>query len=1023
MSFEASLFRIHEKTLATCAAIRGPRTLLTCCSLCCLVLSGLAAGALAAVHALIVNRVGCVGFALSSAVAAWPAAQATGGHYGVSAALPAETVFRIRLVPPENSSSLTSAFATLARAPLPSGVGTGELQSNSSLYVWSASSLPAGSLGPAVWTQLDVGDETNATSSLTRRLDGTTPRSPHEQITAASSGGHADDAVVATGSAWVPAAIADVVAEDAYFSPDYLLSARSEPVTMGQGARARHRFPVVNLTVPILCGEIDAGSPLPMWLLATLVDSDALVVNALQWTFPWQGGFLLSANTGEIWSWGSVQQAWIDYGWRPQMSTASVDVTEGTHTLRFTAPLLTSNASSALRGVLHLFSRGGTLLLAVFAYYCASTSAALMLRALFLHGGAAIFAVLAAVDGCRRPNDTARGLCACCFLRGPRRRRARGLPPAARTCVAVCPAAFGCLIACSAVFCCPCCDVLTPADSRYILPASELINEDGDDTDDGGDHLAGEELQRMPEAAGGRRGDAGEIGLSREGGLAAPPSNWPTALDVHVHTLQGTPVAREDSVVIDARSVDPDIGVLMGSRSAAGGDDVAHASAGSRAPRLGGVNGAGDRRNEATDALAREVAAARRSDDHLLDFAWASAGAMYGWIGRDLLQQRREGELEEARLRLTRRRAAGALATVGEASLAEAVNVSGRQSDHLAAATNAPPGASTGEPARHLDGSAAHAVPSTATLGGRDSLLSRARADAESRGTSAASRVSQPSARPARHRRHSDATAGDMQTDGVPAEPEDTRTLWGVVGEEAVVTPAPPQLAGRWRSAAAAVASLLPHTSWWRMSNREHCASLLAHLQAVLWPLLGYVALVSVLGSGVVETKSHPAGLAVSMWAVVLLAEYASLLFARTRATMLLLSRVSFWSFLAVFVYWSAWSYPPMDWALTGWFFLLSSVILLCLAQYEAPALAAGRVSALAPRELMCVEGAGRAGRSATVRAAADASAWVEDGSSGWALMTGMPQAHSLFLPLTTPLSQVRASTVYDAAVPARSSS
>jgi hypothetical protein len=206
------------------------------------------------------------------------------------------------------------------------------------------------------------------------------------------------------------------------------------------------------------------------------------------------------------------------------------------------------------------------------------------------------------------------------------------------------------------------------------------------------------------------------------------------------------------------------------------------------------------------------------------------------------------------------------------------------------------------------------------------------------------------------------------------------------------------------------------------LSNREHCASLLAHLQAALWPLLGYVALVSVLGSGVVETKSHPAGLAVSMWAVVLLAEYASLLFARTRATMLLLSRVSFWSFLAVFVYWSAWPYPPMDWALTSWFFLFGSVLLLCLAQYEAPALAAGRVSALAPRELMCVEGAGRAGRAATVRAAADAAAWVEDGSSGWALMTGMPQAHSFYLPLTTLLSQVRASTVYDAAVPARSS-
>jgi hypothetical protein len=171
------------------------------------------------------------------------------------------------------------------------------------------------------------------------------------------------------------------------------------------------------------------------------------------------------------------------------------------------------------------------------------------------------------------------------------------------------------------------------------------------------------------------------------------------------------------------------------------------------------------------------------------------------------------------------------------------------------------------------------------------------------------------------------------------------------------------------------------------------------------------------MGAGLVEFKTHPVGVALSLWAVVLVAEYASLLFARTVATMLVLSRAAGVSFLAVFVYWCAFAYPPVGWLIFGWLAFLAAVIFFCLAEAEVPALARGAISAAVPRAMLGVDGAGRAGRALIVAAGGDA-ALAAAGRVGWAAMTGWPAAWTMHLPLTDRLQPPLG--LYEQAVPPR---
>ena len=167
-----------------------------------------------------------------------------------------------------------------------------------------------------------------------------------------------------------------------------------------------------------------------------------------------------------------------------------------------------------------------------------------------------------------------------------------------------------------------------------------------------------------------------------------------------------------------------------------------------------------------------------------------------------------------------------------------------------------------------------------------------------------------------------------------------------------------------------------------------------------------------------VEWKSHPAGASVAFWSIVLCAEYASLLFARTVESMLLLSRLGGLAFIVAYVYWSAFVYPPLGWLLLAWLAAELGLIVACLSEFEVPALARGAVSEAVPRAMMAVDGAGRAGRALIVRAAAEAAIGGAPRSSGWGAMTGWPQQWTLFMPLTDRLAP--ALTLYDAEVPPR---
>ena len=62
MSFELSLYRLHERTLYVCASGRPPRKgCLRSCGMCCLTLTVAALAVVFATHAAVVGRAGCLG--------------------------------------------------------------------------------------------------------------------------------------------------------------------------------------------------------------------------------------------------------------------------------------------------------------------------------------------------------------------------------------------------------------------------------------------------------------------------------------------------------------------------------------------------------------------------------------------------------------------------------------------------------------------------------------------------------------------------------------------------------------------------------------------------------------------------------------------------------------------------------------------------------------------------------------------------------------------------------------------------
>lgn len=71
---------------------------------------------------------------------------------------------------------------------------------------------------------------------------------------------------------------------------------------MGQEQRTHHSFPVFNLTLPVRCASTGASGGV---VAAGLVSYDTVAVNQAMFSFPTRSGYLLSATTGEVWSWPS----------------------------------------------------------------------------------------------------------------------------------------------------------------------------------------------------------------------------------------------------------------------------------------------------------------------------------------------------------------------------------------------------------------------------------------------------------------------------------------------------------------------------------------------------------------------------------------------------------------------------------------------------------------------------------------------------------------------------------------------
>lgn len=164
------------------------------------------------------------------------------------------------------------------------------------------------------------------------------------------------------------------------FTPHYVFSGVQEGVTLGQGARVAHGFPVWNITVPVWCTTTGTGAAV---VSSGLVSYDTVAVNSAMYSFPNRAGYLLSAYSGEAWSW-------------PAVVTMESDL-KGVHA-----------GTTGFGGSLAV--RVGALVLTAASFFLMSSLSALFLRVLMVSGPALLWPLVACVGGAcageRRLGDT-----------------------------------------------------------------------------------------------------------------------------------------------------------------------------------------------------------------------------------------------------------------------------------------------------------------------------------------------------------------------------------------------------------------------------------------------------------------------------------------------------------------------------------------------------------------------------------------------------------------------------------------
>lgn len=1069
MSFELSLFKLYERSLGGCAdeieaqrreGRRCLRRTLRGCSCLCVGLFGLSMLIAGAMHALVVDKVGCMGVALSTAAEAWAnTLNVTATPAGFS--FPPETVIRVSFL--LNSSSVTSAWATGSRLGGPiatnNSSSAGASDANAALWVWSGSRKTQGA-GPRVWTRWTPPSPAPAPAPAPNPSNGTSNSSSSGSVRLLAqprSSGAPESEVYAS-------SVDAIVAGDATHSPDYLASSRSEPVTMGQAQRTARGYPVLNLTVPLVCG--DAGVPGTSSLLLSLftqaslwfyvVDTDALALNSFIRSLPlWPSGWMVSSVSGEAWSWNGLQRVEETWGLEPVIEVASLPDYPW-----FSYPSLTRQASGAWLFVLHLSSKFYYFLLALLALYVATTSAAMLLREVCSHGTGAIFVVLAAFDSCRRPSRIFSGLCGCVTNAGT----ARSAAAARRDLVdhhshnrlrqtlsthsaKTCPTLFALfLCCCGTCVCCPCCDLVTPSDwtaSRVRRPRRRRPGQRGPHNTAGDLLVAAgvvEAQQRDRERFydddddDDEEGEEGEREAQQQGDNEEAPAP----------ALENNDVERGEATMQQARPAS----------STAATTARAPANGGREAPRAGrgDAESSGDEEEDGEgegEGDGEQLSTIEAVESNMMRFAWFAATAFYPWFGDAAQQVRGESTHEEARLRLQWARwTRGPEQTGAETETETTARRRRRPVARSASFSSSASSSSTSENDRTALMPSSVAAPSTTR--GRDAVavaVGGATATAEG-----------AAAMPAREARA--ASAGSVESAaGSAGNGNNAPSSNAAVGATALrrsrfpiaarasaavepafiaacgwcccrplvasgrtaPAPSPPSSSSalaRRRAAAAAGGSWL-HPAWWRQLTREQLSFAFARWQGVLWALAAFLSLLGVFGSGTIELKSHPTNLALSLWSVILVAEYWSLLYARTVTSMLVFSRVVTYSFVACMLYWLSYQYPPMGAPVAAFTFLVAATMVLLISEAEAPALAFGKVSASIPRQALAVEGWGSTGRALTIATAAtiglqggrhpDTNLIDEDGTTGWHAFRSLPHSFTLFHPITTRLDRIEA--------------
>ena len=180
-----------------------------------------------------------------------------------------------------------------------------------------------------------------------------------------------------------------------------------------------------------------------------------------------------------------------------------------------------------------------------------------------------------------------------------------------------------------------------------------------------------------------------------------------------------------------------------------------------------------------------------------------------------------------------------------------------------------------------------------------------------------------------------------------------------------------------------------------------------AHAQQLLLSLLLYEAATGFAGALAFTYKSFPAELAYVVWTVFFVAEGFSAVYVRSLLGMTVFPRAHFLLFSTLYYYYAAFAYPFATAAAVAYLLAVVALMVGCLVWCEAPAYAAGRISAARPRAVLVL-----LPTAATVRAGMGA---VGGPLEHWAA----PPLWSLFMRAAyRPAEAPAAETAYDAPVP-----